>query len=107
MWKPVVDAGLRIDAVRDVAAQLEREDARHVRRERDRLQIEHQLDVLFERVGHADRRRRQLARPRRCVLLRLDLLDAPLDLADVVEVVGEPRAIGGAERRLQLRRPTR
>ena len=30
--------------------------------ERERLQVEHQLDVLLERVGHADRRVRQLAR---------------------------------------------
>src|SRR5688572_23090264 len=44
------------DAVRDVAAELEREDARGVGRERHRLQVEHQLDVLFERIGNADRR---------------------------------------------------
>ena len=49
-------------AVRDVAAELEREDARRVGGERHGLQIEHQLDVLFERIGHPDRRARQLAR---------------------------------------------
>ena len=57
-----LEAALRIDAVRGVASELEREDARDVRRERQRLQVEHQLDVLGERVGHADRRAGQLAR---------------------------------------------
>ena len=84
------------DAVRGVAAELEGEDARDVRGERQRLQIEHQLDVLLERIGHADRRAGQLARLAAAVL-RLDALDAPLDLADVVEVVGS--AARGRRRR--------
>ena len=57
-----VDAGLRVDAVRHVAAQLERDDAGDVRRERDDLQVEHQLDVLVVGIRHADRRAGQLAR---------------------------------------------
>ena len=61
---------------------LNDEHARDVRRERQHLQVEHQLDVLVEGIGHADRRRRQLARLAARVVL-LDLLDAPLDLADV------------------------
>ena len=55
------DAGRRVDAARDVARHLEREHAREIRRERHRLQVEHQLDVLVERIGHAHRRVRQLA----------------------------------------------
>ena len=90
------DAALRIDAARRVAAHLEREDARGVRRERQHLQVEHQLDVLVERVGHADRRLRQLARLAAGVV-GLDLLDAALDLAHVVEVARQARAVGGAE----------
>jgi hypothetical protein len=57
-----LDAALGIDAVRGVAAQLEREHAGDVRGEGQRLQVEHQLDVLLERVGHANRRAGQLAR---------------------------------------------
>ena len=89
-------AALRIDAVRGVAAQLEREDARGVGGEGNRLQVEHQLDVLLERVRHADRRARQLARLARAVR-GFDALDAALDLAHVVEVVGQAGAVGGAE----------
>ena len=99
-WNGSVDAALRIDARRAVAADLEREDARDVGGERQRLQVEHQLDVLVERVGHAGRRAGQLARLAARVA-RLDALDAPLDLADVVEVLIEPRAVG--RRRASLR----
>ncbi len=60
-----VDAAVRVDAARRVAAHLEREHARGVRRERHRLQVEHQLDVLVERVGHADRRGRESRAARR------------------------------------------
>ena len=83
-------------AVRGVAAQLEGEHPRDVAGEGDRLQVEHQLDVLFEGVGHADRRARErplVAAP----VERLGRLDAPFDLADVLEVVGEPGLVGGAE----------
>ena len=79
-------AALREGAVRRIATQLEREDTRDIRGERQRLEIEHQLHVLGERIGHADRRARQLARFAAAVV-RLDLLNAPLDLAHVVEIV--------------------
>ena len=101
MWNAAVDPLGGEHAVRDVAAELEREDARRVGGKRHRLQIEHQLDVLFERIGHADRRAGQLARLAALVRL-LDLLDAPLDLAHVVEVIGQARAIGGAELAAQI-----
>ena len=101
MWKPVVTPVARVDPVGHVAAQLECEDPRHVRGQRRRLQVEHQLDVLVVRIGHAVGRRRQLARFAARVE-RLHLLDAALDLAHVREVVVEPRAVGRADRRLQL-----
>ena len=100
-----LEAALRIAAVRRVATQLEREDPRDVGRECQHLQIEHQLDVLAERVGHADRRRRQLAQLAAAVA-RLDDLDPPLDLAHVIEIVGEPRSIGRSQRLLPAARPT-
>ena len=80
-WNGCGDAALRVDAAGAVAAHLEREHARDVGGERERLQVEHQLDVLAERVGHADRRAGQLARLAAGVV-RLDALDAALDLAD-------------------------
>src|SRR5439155_5344252 len=55
-------AGPGEHTVGDVAAQLEREDAGDVGGEGDRLQIEHQPDVLFVRIRHADRSHGQLAR---------------------------------------------
>ena len=54
--KPSVDAGLRVDTARNVSPHLEREHPSNVRRERCRLQVEHQLDVLIERVRHTDGR---------------------------------------------------
>ena len=96
-----VRAARREHAVRDVAAELEREDARRVGGKRHCLQIEHQLDVLLERIGHADRRAGQLARLAALVRL-LHLLDAALDLADVVQVIRQARAIGGAQLAAQI-----
>ena len=42
-------ADLRIGARADFARHLERDDARHVGLQREHLQVEHQLDVLFPR----------------------------------------------------------
>ena len=85
------------DAARRVAPQLEREHARRVAGERQRLQVEHQLRVLGERVGHAGRRARQLALDA-AVVTRLDQLNPAFDLAHFVEVRRQPRAIGRAQR---------
>src|SRR5690606_14018931 len=68
------DAALRVHAVRRVASELEREHTRDLRREGHRLQIEHQLDVLLERVGYADGGAWQLARLAAAVLC-LDALN--------------------------------
>ena len=94
------EAALGIDAVRRITTELEREHARDVGREGEHLQIEHQLDVLAERVGHARRRRRQLAQLA-AEIARLDDLDAPFDLAHVIQVLGQPRSIGRPQRLLQ------
>src|SRR5262245_19147381 len=95
------DTALRVDPARRVAAHLEGEDARDVGLEGDRLQVEHQLDMLVERVGHASRSAWQLARVTAHVA-RFDLLNSPLDLADVVKVPGHALAIARVERFIQL-----
>ena len=68
--------------------------------ERQHLQVEHQLDVLFPRIGHAEGRRRQLALLAAGVAL-LDLLDAPLDLADAVQIGRQPRPVSRSQLALQ------
>ena len=61
----------------------------------------HQLDVLLERIGHADGRVGQL--PRIAARVRgFHLLDPPLDLPHVVQVVGQARLIGGRQLALQV-----
>ena len=84
--EPAIDAAARIDATGTVAAHLEREDARRVRREREHLEIEHQLDVFVERIGHSGRRTGQLARLAARVT-GFDARDALLDLPDVARVL--------------------
>ena len=91
-----LEPALRIAAVRGVAPQLEGEHPRHVGGERQHLQVEHQLDVLAEGVRDPGRRGRQFAQLAGAVA-RFHDLDAPLDLAHVVEIVGEPRAIRGPQ----------
>ena len=66
-----------------------------------RHQVVHQLDVLLEVERHAGRTRRQLQ-----VLVALALLgalDAPLDLAHVLEILRHRLAIRRAELQLQAR----
>ena len=50
------DADLRVRPLADLARHHEREHARDVGLVRERQQVEHQLDVLVERLRHADRR---------------------------------------------------
>ena len=66
-------------------------DARDVRLERQRQQIELQLDVFVEGLRHADRHAHIGRRDGRSLHGNLQ---APLDLADVLRIVVEPRAIG-------------
>ena len=93
-------SALREDAVVGVATHLERDDACEVRFEREHLDVEQQLHVLGERVGHSRRRVRQLTRLA-VEVPRLDGLDPALDLLDVLEITVEAHPIGGAQLFLQ------
>ena len=90
------DAAVRIHPRRAVAAHLEREHAGHVGGKRQHLQVEHQLDVLVERVGDANRRLGQLAGFARRVL-RFNALNAAFDFAHLFEERAKARAVAGAE----------
>ena len=84
------DADVRIRPLTQFASEHEREDTRQVGLIRDRQQIEQQLDVLLERLGHAHRRIRHVEQRFR---LLLGALNAPLDLANVIEVLVEARTV--------------
>ncbi|MND00761.1 hypothetical protein D3C83_194890 [compost metagenome] len=58
------------------------------------MQVEHGVQVLLERIRDADGRFGQLDARRQP---RVDVQHAALDLADLVEIVREPRAIGGRQ----------
>src|SRR5687768_18008364 len=85
-----VDGGIQF------APEHERDDSRDVRLIGGHLEIEHQLGVLFPAVWNADRSLRQSQRGGR--VLRLDALDALLDISNGVEILGNARAIGRAQR---------
>ena len=101
----LVRARLRERAARGVATGLEREHARHVRLERQHLNVEHQLHVLFERIGHTGRCFRQQALVA-AGILRFDLLDATLELTHVLEVLVHATTVSGAEFALERRHLT-
>src|SRR5690606_6664796 len=87
---------LREHARRRVAAHLEREHAGHVGFEGECLHVEHQTNVLLERVRNPGRRFGQLP----CLaarVLALDELDPPLELTDVLEIALEPLPIVRAQ----------
>src|SRR5579885_3758015 len=95
-----LDAALWPHTTAHVARHLERRHARGFRHERQRLEIKHQVDVLFVIVRYPKRSRRQRAsRAARVVLF--DLLDAPLDFADVLEIGFQPAPVARAKRTLQ------
>ncbi len=92
--EPVAHAALRINCATGVARIHHGRDARDVRLKRQSLQVEHDLEVVVERfrnpygsIGHFHVFRR----------LVLGLLDAPLDLAYVVEVIGHAGAVGSGQ----------
>ena len=94
--EPAAHAALGIDAVRAVAAELEGDDPGDAGAQGHHLQVEHQPDVLGERVGHAGRGARQVADVAGEVA-GLDALDPPLHLADAVEVFVQAPAIARTE----------
>ena len=76
-----------------VTPQFEREHAREIGLEREHLEIEHDLHVVFEGVRHTGRRRRQLSRLPAAVAF-LEALDALLEFADVLRVLIDAHAVG-------------
>ena len=93
-------ADLRIGPLAQLAVGHERDDARQVGLVGDGQQVVHQRHVFFERLRNADWQCRREARLR--AVVRLGPLDSAFDLADVVEILVEPRAIARAELALQL-----
>ena len=92
-------ADLGVGAVAGLARELERDDAGDVALQRQHLQVEHQPRVVGVGGRHAHRAieiRQRIVRR-----LGLGLLNAALDLADGVEVLADPGAIGRAELLLQ------
>ena len=91
------------DVVVGLAADLGRhhegEDARHVRLIRQRDQVEHQVDVLIE--GRRAQRRVRDVDVRQVASLRL--LNAALDFADGLEIVGQHPLVGRPQAALQRR----
>src|ERR1700674_1806717 len=92
-------ARLRVRTLTELARHHEREDAREIGLQRDRDQVEHQRDMLVERLWntHGGVRCRDLAG-----IVCLRTLDPPLDLANVVQVFAEAVTIGRTESQLQL-----
>ena len=94
-------ADFRIGAIAQLARELERDDPRDVRLERQNLQIEHELRVIGECGGDADRPievgHRVVHRP------GLGTLDLPLDLANAVEILIDANTIGHAHALLEPR----
>ena len=94
-------AALWIDAARSVATHLEREHPRDIGLERQGLQVEHELHMLVERVGHARRRPGQFAGLAGTVA-GLDPLNTPLDLAHVLEILRHALTVARVERAIQV-----
>src|SRR5690606_35504284 len=94
----IANADVVVGHVADLRRHHEGRDARYVGLEREREQIEHQVDVLVEAVRYTCRRIRQ--RPLRQVA-RLEPLYAALDFPDALEVIVDLRAIARAERPLE------
>ena len=92
--EPVAHAALRINGAAGVARIHHGGDARDVRLKRQSLQVEHDLEVVVERFGNAHGRIGHFQVFGRLVL---GLLDAALDLAYVVQVIGHAGAVGSGQ----------
>ena len=93
------DPDLGVGAHALLAADQEGADAGQVGLPGDQHQVEHQVGVLLEVGGDAGRLL-DLRQP--AAALRLGDLDAPLDVADRIEVPGQLRAVAAAELPLQV-----
>ena len=102
----LVRSALRVRPAGAIASHLEGEHACDVGGERQRLDVEHQLDMLSERIGHAGRRFGQLARIA-ALVARFHALNATLDLADIFEILVEAMPIVGTQVHLQRRHLSR
>ena len=79
--KALAHAAAGVHGVAVLARQHQRRDARDLGAVGEHLQIEHHVQVLLERIGNARGRLRQLDAGREP---RVDVQDAPLDLANLV-----------------------
>ncbi len=93
-------ADLRVAERAQLTRHHERGHSSQVALEREMHQVEHQHHMLFPVLWDSDRRRRCFDARFVALFLRLD--DAPLDLADVVHVLGDACAITGSELQFQL-----
>ena len=96
-----VDAQLRIGTVGLLLAERQHENARDVRPERQRHQVEHQPGVRVVRFRRPDRPVGKIQH--RLALLALGHLQPALDLAHGVEVLVHAAAVRRAELLLQMR----
>src|SRR5580698_4286449 len=91
------DANLGISALTDFARHHESEYARDIRLPGGGDKIEHQTHMLVEQLGNADR-----SVESGLALVVLGTLDAALDLADIVEIIAEARAVALTEAALEV-----
>src|SRR5215831_1902597 len=89
---------LRIRALTEFTGHHEGEHTRHIRLPCRSDKIEHQIHMLIEGVGHAEWRVRYCEL---CTVAPLDLLNASLDLTDVIEIVVQACAIACAQAALK------
>ena len=97
----VRDSDLRIRTIALFPRQLERDDARDIRLKRQNLQVEHELRVVGELRGNADRPIEVAELGIHC--RALGTLDLTLDLTNTVEILIQARAIGNTHALLELR----
>ena len=93
-------AALRENAVAHVVAHLKGGNPRDLRGKGQHLQVEHQLDVLFPRVRHAQGSGNQLSFLRGGVTF-LYGLDSPLHIANIRAKLLHPPHVAGAEHGLK------
>jgi len=96
------NADFRIRSTADLPGHHERDDARQIAAVREQLQVEHQSGVIGVGGGHTGGlvEGRQLPG---ALLLRL--LDAPLDVANRLEVLGQSGAVARPEIVLKIGDP--